>query len=66
MKNKKLESIIKSEKFQNEIKDAIESGKEIDYGFDESIGEECEFVTFNANKATTNVISVLEKYFNKK
>lgn len=59
----KIKDIIKSEKFQEELKKAIESGKDTDCGYDPETGDEECYDIFQERVAVEAVTELLIKYF---
>jgi len=60
MKTQIVANIINSDLFQKAIKNAIEHGKGVDYGYDGE--DECAFDTFDSDKSFQEVIEVLKHH----
>lgn len=56
-----IADVIRSASFQKSIKDAIEYGKGVDYGYDGK--DEFAYDTFDSDESLQEVIRVLKKHF---
>ena len=63
MDNTNIQKILSNEQFLNELKQAIDSGKSMEYGYDASTLEDIFEEVFETDTAKQSVIELLKRYF---